>query len=193
MPQLDSDAFTYSNGNLATVSSAKWTKDTAFADPVVTSNQLNAAFDTDAAARISSWSGSTADHYSEAVLATDGGDNGGPCVRSDGAGTFYCVGTIAGAIRIFEVTAGSFASIAGPTGAYAEGDTIRISAVGTTITVYANGVQQAQVTDGTITTGRPGMTPFSNAGKWDNWAAGDFAAAGGGSTKGPTLPLTGVQ
>ena len=81
--------------------------------------------------------------------------------------------------------------VAGPTllatgTVYSTGDTAKICVTGTTITSYINGSVNATVTDSTLSTGQPGMAPYSgNVGVTvaeDDWVGTD----GGGG--GPTFP-----
>jgi hypothetical protein len=50
----------------------------------------------------------------------------------------------------------------------ADGDVVRATMVGNVITVYKNGVVLAQATDGTFTTGRPGIGLYLQGGKGTN-------------------------
>src|SRR5436190_9493647 len=116
MPTLDSDSFTYSNGNLATVSSAKWTKLSLTPDCVVTSNAITGTASNDCAAVITSWSGSTSNQWAQATLVTRTGDDGGPTVLSNATGTYYNVGA-GSAWNLYKVIAGSYTLLAADGGA----------------------------------------------------------------------------
>lgn len=179
MPQLDSDAFTYSNGNLATVSSGKWTKLSGFSDLVVSSNAVTGSGENGDV--ISSWSGSTTDQYSQVTLATANVD-GGPTVRSDGASTFYLLDTQGpgNGWVIFRVTGGSFVSIGGSsTLTIADGDTAYLEMQGSTLVAKHNGTVVITVPDETsIASGKPGIFISGSTLVVDNWAAGDFSAGG---------------
>lgn len=67
--------------------------------------------------------------------------------------------------------------VTGTTSTLAAGDTIRICAVGSTITAYVNGVQKATVTDSTFATGYPGITIGASTAYADAWAGGDSTVA----------------
>ena len=180
MPQLDSDSFTYSDGALATVSSGKWAADSNLGDLDVSSGAVR-SFTTNRAARIASWTGSTADHYAQCTLVTPDTNYGaGPIIRSDGAGTFYQVGINAingSTSALYRWAAGTQIELQQFSMTVANGDTIYLEAQGTTLVVKQNGtVRTTLAGEATIASGRPGLSGYTN---WslDNWAAGDFGGA----------------
>jgi hypothetical protein len=176
MPQLDSDSFTYSNGLLATVSGGKWTKLSGFIDLSVSSNQLKGGTNNqDHAAVITSWSGSTTNHYSQAVIATMNND-GGPTIRANAASTFYLCDTATSGFTIYKCVTGTFTSLTANSPTISAGDTIYFEAQGNTLTVKQNGTTRITFGDSSIASGKPGMHTFDNLLVWDNWAAGDFSA-----------------
>jgi hypothetical protein len=71
------------------------------------------------------------------------------------------------------------------------GDVWRLQVIGTAITALQNGVSVLSMTDGSISSGRPGITVFSSASITntiaDNWAGGDFIGDGGSGTTGDML------
>lgn len=178
MAQLDSDVFTYSNGNLATVSSAKWTKLSGFADLVVASNQVRGA-NVDCIAVITTWPGSTTDQYAQMVLSTVSGDSGGPAIRCSAVDDGYIVSHIGGtSFRVFKVVNGVFTNI-GTGGTPANGDLAYIELQGTTLILKQNGVTRITLpSESSIASGQPGAFSFDAIGLLDSWAAGDFAVSG---------------
>lgn len=189
MPQLDSDTFTYSNGNLATVSSAKWTALSGFLDGVVASNEVIGSGSSDNADVITSWSGGN-DHYSEVTFHAAGtfpSFPSGPTVRSNAVDAAYLLAVVNGSISVYKMPA--FTVLAGPTVVTtADGDVWRIEATGgatTTLKVYRNGVQQgSNITDSSsaLTTGKPGI--FANGATCTPltaWAAGNFSTPSEGA------------
>lgn len=196
MPQLDSDTFTYSDGNLATVSSGKWTKLSGMADCVVVSNAIRGT-GADSVDVITSWSGSTGDQWSQATLVTTNGDDGGPTVRSDATSTFYGVHS-AGATGwgIYRVLTGGFTRIAGYSGSADNSDVAYLEIQSTTLIMKeggSGGTTVLTITDSNIASGKPGMWMFSTGSRYDLWSAGDFSGGGASPVALSTLTLMGVQ
>lgn len=181
MPQLDSDAFTYSDGNLATVSGGKWTQLSSFADVQVASNKVQSVPGVDAAAEITSWAGSATDHYSQVVVSGTI-EFSGPTVRSNGVGSFYLVDPRAnGDLVLYYVNAGSFNQIdVTNVGSIVAGDVVYLEAQGTTLVAKVNGVTKITKTDASLATGKPGIRCYSTNPQLDSWAAGDFGAGASG-------------
>lgn len=194
MPQLDSDAFTYSNGNLATVSSAKWTKLTGMTDITVATNAVRGS-GADCAAQITTWSGSTTSQYAQIVMTTKAADEGALLLFGNGVSTYYYIrGDGANGIDVYKVVTGSFTQVHGFGGSYVNGDTVYAENQAGNFNIKVNGASAYTFTDTAITSGKPGVGAFSASGLFDDWAAGDFAAGGGAFTPGVASLLTlGVQ
>lgn len=186
MAERDTDPFTYGDGNLATVSSGKWTALSAFLDCVVASNEVIGASTTDHADVITSWAFGN-DQYSEVTFHGPvgyGSFPAGPTVRSNAVDAAYLLAVLNTNWTVYKMPA--FTVLAGPTAVTpADGDVWRIEATGgatTTLKVYRNGVQQgSNITDSSsaLTTGKPGI--FANRNTctpMTAWAAGDFSTPG---------------
>jgi uncharacterized protein YjdB len=136
------------------------------------------------------WSANTFsnDQYSQATIT--GGLSGGSqyvqiIVRATGTGDgrysnylFYTDGASGGGhtevaknINGAQTTFRSFAVT------FATGDIIKISAVGTTITCYKNGVAIGSVTDSSLPGGSPGIGVYGSTVTVDNWEGGTLVAA----------------
>lgn len=175
MPQLDTDAFAYSDGGLAAVSGGKWT-DLSGSAPQVVSQQLVGNAD-ERAAEITTWAGSTTLQYSEMVWVS--GSFSGPTIFSNGAAyTFYFLDLRAASSFLVRVVAGVFSAISGDGGASTSGHVFRISmAVALTLKAFDNGVEFLSVgPEGAITSGVPGFRNWNCT--LDDWAVGDFSAGG---------------
>jgi hypothetical protein len=180
MPQqFDADTFTYANGNLATVSSGKWTMDTWFStDLVVSGNAITGVAASGLrAAVITSWAGSTTDQWAELKMASGSGSGSpGPAVRSNGAGTYYFIKcSIGGTITLQRTVGNSSFALAIGTHNVAVGDVMRLEVQGTTLRTYVNGVLDITFTDSNIASGKPGVYGTTATIFGDDWAAGDFS------------------
>lgn len=133
------------------------------------------------------------DQYSQATIAATGGgasQSSGPgvMVRASGTNNGYIVNFNKAAsnnVSLIKYVAGTPTIVWIRTQAWTNGDTVRFEVVGTTLRVFRQGVQiGADATDSSLTSGRPGLTYFSEAGmsaiSIDNWEGGDFAT---GTTK----------
>jgi hypothetical protein len=185
MPSVDTDAFTYSDGDLATVSAAKWTKQGpgGIVDCKIVSNQLTGASGNDSQAAITTWSGSATDHYSQATIkAVSSADNSGPCVRGTGTSTssFYLLGVTTNATTdVFKCVAGSYTSISNTSITWAANDTAYLEVQGTTIISKQNGTTRHNFTNNVIASGKPSWRFGGNGITFDDWDGGDFASGAG--------------
>lgn len=128
--------------------------------------------------------------------ATTQGD-GGPIVRAaTGAETFYLADFDRGSsfLQLYLSSAGTFTPLGtGAAWSHVNGDVLEIRAIGTTISIWLNGVQKDSVTDSSLTSGRFGM--FASGGQlnsggmhYTSFEGGDFAAAtilAGASSRSP--------
>lgn len=123
----------------------------------------------------------TANQSSEAKITaaatTSAGVGYGVSVRcSAAANTCYRVVINGdGEWEIGRVVAGAFTSMASGTTAYSAGAVLKLSAIGSTITTTYNGSQLNSQSEGTITTGSPGLA-YSSAiasGNIDDWTGID--------------------
>jgi hypothetical protein len=133
------------------------------------------------------------DQFSQAVvvtLATSGQPGPGVVVRlSASAMTGYVarVQTGAGAgIYLDKIVANVTTNLFTASGAtFNAGDTLKITAIGTLISVYRNGVLVNSATDASIASGQPGIFIWSGSsasGTVTNWAGGDATPIGTGTS-----------
>lgn len=191
MPELVTDAFTYSNGNLATVSGGVWTTLTAYTDFVVASNKVRGAAGVECAVEITTWAGSLTDQYAQCVITNNGNPVFcGPAILSNGVDALYVfdarIGT-PGSQQILKLTTGPTYTPLGSAVNHtlAAGDTVYIERQAGVLVTKINGVTVNTETDGSpLVSGKPGMRAFADGSFLDTWAAGDFAVAGGGQPTG---------
>ena len=83
-------------------------------------------------------------------------------------------------LMLFKRTGGGWAQIGSTynSGVLAAGTLVQVMAVGSTISVLANGVQRITVTDSTLTGGAPGIMAYGN-GAMDTWSGGSVTSGGG--------------
>lgn len=121
------------------------------------------------------------DQYSQFLYKT-GAFNGVACRVSGSGGTrtgYYVLTGISGS-RLAKVVNGTITdliasgSLANPN----DGDTVKITAVGTTVEVFYAGVSQGSVTDSSIASGSAGLIFFGNTATADDWEGGNVAGAG---------------
>lgn len=183
MPQLDSDVFIYSNGNLATVSGGKWTKLSGFADLVVTSNQLQGAGGgNDKVGCITAFSGSATNHYSQITVGTNAAF-AGPTVHSNTGNIFYLFElNINGTQCQITLCNGGYSALSTFTAQVVGGDVAYLEWVSGVLTAKINGVTKGSVSDSSIASGKPGIRIFDSGSSIivNAWAAGDFSAGGSG-------------
>jgi hypothetical protein len=156
------DNFAYSLGNLQTVSGGIWvTPSYASAIAVVSGGVTGTSNGTDNIAYYSSWSYGN-DQCSSVVT----GSQSAPAVRISSSATNNRYTTSAGGV--YKFLSGSYTQI-GSFSSPTNGDTVKLCAIGTTLTIYVNGTLATTITGQTdITTGYPGMdittvgTPISS-------------------------------
>jgi len=150
--------------------SGNWTCYTTgtWGQPSVASNSVSSAVG--GSSSVNSLCGYTggsfgANQTSQATVGTNGGtgyQDQGVCIHvTPASGNGYCWnGATTGSSDVVRIAAGVPTNIGGYCGAtYTAGDVIKIANVGSSISVFKNGVQQcSSVTDSTYTTGYPGFT-----------------------------------
>ncbi len=132
----------------------------------------------------------TADHCSQVTISSgisSGANYAIVTVRAQQTGAsrdaydFYTDGgSGAGHTDIREITNASGATLSSVTTTFANGDTMKLCAVGTTITAYKNGATLAgsggSATDATLSAGAPGLGFFGTSVRSDDWIGSDVSA-----------------
>lgn len=202
MVALASDSMTRADSaNLG----ANWTDDGKGAHWTISSNKaVPSAFNQDASAHYSaiSWPN---DHYSQAqitVSGTTGADAGnGVSVRQSGSGslTLYVLSVDHAAsnnVNLWKNVSGAFTHLAATTQTWTDGDTWRLEAQGTTLTVKLNGstLSAMTTTDSSITSGNAGIyfSSVETSASLVNWEGGDFTGGGGAAPSRSRRLLVGV-
>jgi Concanavalin A-like lectin/glucanases superfamily len=126
---------------------------------------------------ITSLASAGANRYLDACVRFQSTDpDKGYCYSVQRSGSSYC--------GLYRYDGGSVTALSSTGGANCidPGDTIRVEAVGSSITAYKNGsVIAGPFTDTTYTSGLPGIATYQNNGqvKGDNWSAGDLGIKDG--------------
>jgi hypothetical protein len=183
MGLLVSDDFNRANGALG----ANWTDMNVGGGPLATIVSGAVTVDTpNSLFEAAYWSADVFpdDQFSQVTVVAGALNSNGVIVRASGSGAsfnFYSAMLVGGAgIDLRKYVAGSFTSLGLLGSGGADGDVIRISAVGSTLQVFINGVQQgADVVDTSITSGSAGLMPaiWGGVGALDNWSGGLAALA----------------
>jgi hypothetical protein len=128
------------------------------------------------------------DQYSQCIV--DVNNWKGPSVRNSadtGANTdqYWWVSSISSGVVYLRVNAG-FTSLFSAN--CASGSLAKMTATGTTIEVFDNGVSQGTATDATLGSGSAGVGTYAS-GTADDWEGGNIGGGGGGSTFYPPVRL----
>ncbi len=146
---------------------------------------------------ISRWTGDsfTDDQYAQAVLNQDSANASGPAVRADASGNGYvvsCFGFGANNCSIQDISSNGTVNT-GLSGCAANwsasvGDTIKLSAVSTTISAYVNGSGTPidSCTNSAYSTGRPGVFAYLT-GSLDDFQADNIGGGGGPASFVPAI------
>jgi hypothetical protein len=196
---IATDAFTYSNGELAAVAGGNWTNLRPSSNEIfISSNRVVGGYSNTGNYR---WDGSgsfTADQYAKITLTTiDWTSN--PDVRL-GVGVRYSSDTDANRdgyyayiqyessaehTKIDKVVNGSATNLSNVTGdGFVNGDTIELEAEGTTLRVFKNGVELRNVTDSDIggsSSHKPGLilSDILGVSIMDSWEGGNITGSSG--------------
>lgn len=176
--ELASDTFIGTNGTALTSHSANWTLNTGTYEI-----QSNALEPTAVSANgMASWNAITpnANQYAEVTLGILTGGVGvylGPAVRiaTSGFVGYRCVITSAGDVAL-QLENGSETTIASSSGhTYTTGDVIRLAISGSSLTCTQNGTTIASGSDGTLTSGRAGISSYNTSGtRITSWRMGNL-------------------
>ena len=133
----------------------------------------------------------TSDQFSQVQVTStplSGGQWVGAAVRMQGSGQTGYVGLYnwnsgSPVLEIFKRSGGGWAQLSGAysSGPLAAGTQLQLTAVGSTISFWQNGVKRLSVTDSSITGGAPGMMAYGN-GTADSWSGGNAASYTVGGT-----------
>lgn len=116
------------------------------------------------------------DQSSEVTVSTLSGSSDwvGVTVRQASPGTGYLAIWFSGTFMLFDENGSTSPNLLGSaSGTLTAGDTLKVSAVGTTITVYHNGAEVFHVTSSLYTAGKPGLAQYGTSSKISAWSATD--------------------
>lgn len=181
------DTFTGSNGTELHTYNSGWTLQTTDVSEIQSNTATMRAAGSESAYK---WDGDgafSADQYAQAKYSTVG-HYGGVTVRITGTSTATLNGYIAlfdgTAIDLQKITNGTRANLQAGIGTVANGDTVKLEVVGTSIKVYVNGAQiGTTTTDSSFSSGQPGLYFLSNANSLhiDDWTSDTIPSGGGAS------------
>lgn len=189
------DAFGSANGTLLTTHSANWTVPTSTTVTI----QGGAVGCTNGSAicygRVNSETFSD-DQYGQCVVKTPLANYyQGPHVRLTGSGTGgYKFVVDDNEFLLQEInSSGGDSVLTSTTGTVNANDILYLEAVGTTLTAKVNGITKLTITDGTWTTGYPGVggynTVTTSTTRCDDFEAGNVSAGGSPSRKRSAVPM----
>jgi hypothetical protein len=114
------------------------------------------------------------DHFSEIRFTTTGAYIGS-IVRASAAGAYFWV-NFGNDLRIYRLSGGYFTELSSGIPIPAIDSLVRLTIVGSTLTLTANGTVIGSVQDSVLTTGGPGILAYSdgspNAASLDDWTGG---------------------
>jgi hypothetical protein len=180
------DNFNRADGGLG----SNWTTQTGFTAPAISGNRVVSG----GGYGFAYWNADVFNdaQYSQVIYYTSGGEPG-VTVRASGSRGYWLYLASAGSntTNIFRYDSnGNYSNLAGLGSQIGNGDTGKLTANGSTIEAFKNGVSIGSVTDTTYSSGSAGI----EAGTLDDWEGGNLGGGGGGGSKAPsTLTLMGVQ
>jgi hypothetical protein len=77
-------------------------------------------------------------------------------------------------MMISRADSGSYSTLASASQVIANGDVIKLEAVGSTLNLYLNGVLKVTTTDTDFATGRPGFEIYNTDVALDDWGGGEL-------------------
>ena len=185
MTTLASDNFNRADGGLG----SNWTTTTGDSAPTIVSNAVRVsatATGNSAFYNAVTWPN---DQWSEVVIsACSGTGEVGAIVRAAPAANTYYYAAVQGtlgagaAVNIHKFVAGTFSPMVNTTATVVANDVLRLEAEGTTIRLKINGSTVLSTTDGSISSGSAGVSPYVDSGAdtqsiLDSWQGGDFNTA----------------
>ncbi len=126
------------------------------------------------------------DHYSQIRIATGTSNSVAPAVRvATGAATYYAANAQVSPpfADLYKIVGTSYTSLSTASTSLATNDIIRLTVIGSDLTMYQNGVPILTATDNAITSGRFGI--YINTGgtlsntEFDDFEGGDFSLPSG--------------
>lgn len=158
-----------------------WTTLTGMSALSIISNQVRSNSGASAGHVATATATFAADHEAECVVPTFGAhDRGGPCVRLSGDDGYVLQAWSTTLAKTYRLDGGALTVLDDVGVAFTAGDTLRIRAEGTTISVFVNDVELWSGTDATYATGQPGLHYVNNnegASRLDDFYATDLGAA----------------
>lgn len=167
MSTLATDNFNRADGGLG----ASWTTFAGVA-PAISSNQCIAS---GTSKGLAYYNGVTwpANQWSQVIVNSSGGNDGGPKVRASGTDCYY-VQQFGGTLEVQRYNNNAPVTIATVGGSLlSAGGTLYLEAVGNALVVKVNGTTVISTTDNTIASGNAGVYCDNNS-ILDDWAGGDF-------------------
>lgn len=176
MAVIDTDSFTYANGNLATVSAGKWTQMAAWTDVVVATNRCRGNPGVVHGSVITTWGGDTTNQYSQVTAAT-AGDELWLIVKFSGTDTYYMLKAPSGGnFEVWKIVSGGFTLLDSVAQTVANGDIIYFEYNAGALTSKKNGtIVNGPVANTDLAAGKSGIGCYNSTVRFDDWVGGDFS------------------